>query len=315
MTLTADAGAHRASPLTTVYRPAHPLDLRRTVGVLMRGPKDPTMLVDGTTLWRASRTPQGVATLALRSVAGEIHASAWGAGAQWALEQLPALCGAHDDATGFDLSRHPELAEIARRTAGTRLTRTDLVFDALASAVIEQKVTSFQAFGAWRVLVARFGERAPGPTPRPMSAPPTIDGWRGIPSWAWHRAGVEPPQARSIVSAATRGQRIADAVMAAPTGPERDRILTSLPGIGAWTSSETRIRALGDPDAVSVGDYHLAHQVGFALTGSRVDDDRMLELLAPWTGHRQRVIRLILAGGPREPRRGPRLAPQDHRGH
>ena len=326
MTLTADAAttatAHaevtQPEPLQTTYRPAHRLNLFRTVGVLMRGPKDPAMLVDGSTLWRAARTPSGVATLALRQSSHGVHATAWGPGAGWVLTQLPRLCGADDDATGFDAATlsaagHPLLADVARRTAGTRLTRTDLVFDALASAVIEQKVTSYQAFGAWRVLITRFGERAPGPTPRPMFAPPTIEGWRRIPSWAWHRAGVEPPQSRAIVRAADRGQRIADAVLAAPTGTDRDRVLTSLPGVGTWTAAETRVRALGDPDAVSVGDYHLAHQVGFALTGARVDDDGMLELLAPWTGHRQRVIRLILASGLIEPRRGPRLAPEDHR--
>lgn len=316
MTTTADATTAATpsnSPLHTVYRPTRPLNLFRTVGVLVRGPKDPTMLIDGSTLWRAARTPEGVATLALRSAAGDVHATAWGPGADWALEQLPDLCGARDDETGFDVSGHPLLTEVARRTAGARLARTDLVFDALASAIIEQKVTSLQAFGAWRTLVTRFGERAPGPTPRPMFSPPSIDSWRLIPSWAWHQAGVEPPQSRAIVRTAERGQRVADAVVAAPTGTDRERILTSLPGIGAWTSAETRIRALGDPDAVSVGDYHLAHEVGFALTGSRTDDDGMLELLAPWSGHRQRVIRLILAGGPREARRGPRLAPEDHR--
>ncbi|MGO1849549.1 DNA-3-methyladenine glycosylase family protein [Microbacterium sp.] len=316
MTLTADAAASataRTEPLHTVYRPAHPLQLFRTVGMLMRGPKDPTMLIDGATLWRAAQTPEGVATLALRQSTEGVRVTAWGPGAEWALTQLPALCGADDDATGFDVSEHPLLSAVARRMAGVRLTRTDLVFDALASAAIEQKVTSYQAFGAWRVLITRFGERAPGPTPRPMFAPPPIDGWRRIPSWAWHRAGVEPPQSRAIVRAAERGGRIADAVLRAGSGPDRDRVLTSLAGIGVWTASETRIRALGDPDAVSVGDYHLAHQVGYALTGSRVDDDGMLELLAPWTGHRQRVIRLILASGAQEPRRGPRLAPEDHR--
>lgn len=302
-----------ARPLQSTYRPPHPLHLFRTVGALMRGPKDPTMLVDGSTLWRAARTPAGTVTLALRQSADGIHATAWGPGAGWALDQLPALCGADDDASGFDAARHPLIAEIARRNPGLRLTRTDLVFDALVSAALEQKVTSLQAFGAWRALVSRFGERAPGPTPRPMYAPPTIDGWRRIPSWAWHRAGVEPPQSRAIVRAAERGERIAAAVLAAETGAERERILTSLPGIGPWTSAETRIRALGDPDAVSVGDYHLAHQVGFALTGSRTDDDGMLALLEPWAGQRQRVIRLLLVGGAAEPRRGPRLAPEDHR--
>ena len=145
-----------------------------------------------------------------------------------------------------------------------------------------------------------------------MHAAPPPETWRSIPSWAWHRAGVEPPQSKTIVASAARGDRIEHAVLRAEDGAARDRVLTSLPGIGAWTSAETRIRSLGDPDAVSVGDYHLAHQVGYALTGHRTDDDGMLELLEPFAGHRQRVIRLIYAGASMEPRRGPRVPPDDH---
>ncbi|MCK2035775.1 DNA-3-methyladenine glycosylase 2 family protein [Microbacterium sp. SSW1-49] len=317
MTLTADAGAADTAiaepPRETVYRPAHPVDLLATVGMLRRGRTDPTTVIDGPVIWRALRTPAGVATLALRSASGEIRASAWGPGAEVALSRVPRLCGADDDAEGFDASLHPLIAESARRHPGLRLTRTDEVFDALACAIIEQKVTGMQAFGAWRALVSRFGERAPGPTPRPMHAAPPSSVWRGIPSWAWHRAGVEPPQSKTIVRAAMRGDSIERAVHAAPTGAARDRVLTSLPGVGVWTSAETRIRALGDPDAVSVGDYHLAHEVGHALAGKRTDDDGMIELLAPWSGHRQRVIRFIVASGVHEQRRGPRLAPEDHR--
>lgn len=299
----------------TVYRPPHPLDLRRTVGMLRRGGNDPTTIIDGTVIWRAMRTPHGPTTLAVRMSGDEVRASAWGPGTEHALDSVPALCGAHDDSGDFDPALHPLIAESARRHPGLRLTRTDEVFDALACAILEQKVTGMQAFGAWRWLVSRFGTRAPGPTPRPMFAAPSPEQWFRIPSWAWHRAGVEPPQSRTIVRAAERGDRIARAVGAAVTGADRDRVLTSLPGVGVWTSAETRIRALGDPDAVSVGDYHLAHQVGYALTGKRTDDDGMVELLAPWAGQRQRVVRLIHASGVQEPRRGPRLAPEDHRGH
>lgn len=302
-------------PRETEYRPRHPLDLARTVLYQRRGGGDPTMTVAGSVIWRASRTPAGVATLALREThPGVIRGAAWGPGADWALTQLPALCGAFDDLGGFDAARHPLIGEAHRRSPGLRLSRTDLVFDALASSIFEQKVTGMQAFGAWRRIVTWFGERAPGPTPRPMFAPPSIDGWRHVPSWAWHRAGLEPPQARTVVEAARRGTSIVRAVEAAPDGPERDRVLMSLRGVGVWTAAETRIRALGDADAVSVGDYHLAHEVGYALTGRRVDDDGMLELLAPWAGHRQRVIRLLgTSGAPREPRRGARLHPEDHR--
>ncbi|MFD5213570.1 DNA-3-methyladenine glycosylase family protein [Microbacterium sp. NPDC058345] len=314
MTLIADA-AQRDVPHAreSVYRPRHPLDLMATVGMLRRGGTDPTMVVDGGRIWVALRTPAGIATLCLRGAADGVHATAWGPGASEALDTVPRLCGSDDDATGFDVSSHPQLAEVSRRNPGIRLTRTDRVFDALACAILEQKVTSMQAFGAWRHIVSRYGERAPGPTPRPMFAAPSHEVWRTVPSWVWHRASVEPPQSRTLVRAAMRGASIERAARAASDGEARERVFTSLPGVGPWTSAETRIRALGDPDAVSVGDFHLAHEVGYALTGSRTDDDGMLELLAPWAGHRQRIIRLIFASGVREPRRGARLAPEDHR--
>ncbi|QIG41208.1 DNA-3-methyladenine glycosylase 2 family protein [Microbacterium sp. 4R-513] len=300
--------------METEYRPTHPLDLRRTVLYQRRGAGDPTMTTDAAVIWRASRTPDGVATLALRETSpGVVKGAAWGPGAGWALAQLPALCGAGDDPTGFDAARHPLIADAHHLNPGLRLSRTDLFFDALASAIFEQKVTGMQAFGAWRRIVSWFGVRAPGPTPRPMFAPPTVEEWRRIPSWAWHRAGLEPPQSRAVVECARRGESLLRVIAEAPDGDAHERILTSLRGVGPWTSAETRIRAFGDADAVSVGDYHLAHEVGFALTGARTDDDGMLELLAPWKGHRQRVIRLIGASGVREARRGPRLHPEDHR--
>src|SRR5690606_7223264 len=134
----------------------------------------------------AVRTPVGPATLALRARSGEVHATAWGAGAEHALDAVPRLCGAEDADTGIDASGHTVVAESARRNQGLRLARTDAVFDALAGAVLEQKVTSLQAFSAWRVLVTRFGARAPGPSPRALFVPPSPEGWRAIPSWAWH---------------------------------------------------------------------------------------------------------------------------------
>jgi 3-methyladenine DNA glycosylase/8-oxoguanine DNA glycosylase len=61
-----------------------------------------------------------------------------------------------------------------------------------------------------------------------------------------------------------------------------------------WTSAEARQRAAGDPDAVSVGDYHLKNVVGWALAGKdRSTDEEMLTLLEPFKGHRHRAARLI----------------------
>jgi 3-methyladenine DNA glycosylase/8-oxoguanine DNA glycosylase len=91
------------------------------------------------------------------------------------------------------------------------------------------------------------------------------------------------------------------------------RRLRTIPGIGVWTAHEVVQRSHGDPDSVSVGDFHVAKRVGWALTGERVDDDGMLELLAPWAGHRQRVVRLIEAAGIGYERHGPRMTIVDNR--
>jgi 3-methyladenine DNA glycosylase/8-oxoguanine DNA glycosylase len=87
------------------------------------------------------------------------------------------------------------------------------------------------------------------------------------------------------------------------------RRLTSVPGIGPWTAAEVGVRALGDVDAVSVGDFHLPNLVAFALAGEpRGTDARMLALLEPYRGQRARVVRLLELSGVRAPRYGPRLS-------
>ncbi len=98
-------------------------------------------------------------------------------------------------------------------------------------------------------------------------------------------------------------------------GPDVHARLRTVSGVGIWTAAETSQRAHGDADEVSVGDYHLHDIVGWALVGEPVDDDGMLELLEPWRGHRQRVVRIILASGFRKPRFGPKMTIQDHRRH
>lgn len=260
-------------------------------------------------LWRASRTPAGIATLAVRPRDGVADVTAWGPGAEWAADQAPRLWGCDDDTDGFDPSLHPVVEGAHRAYPALRLGATDLVLDALVGAIFEQKITGLQAFGGWSRIVRRHGERAPGPTPRPMFAPP--ERWERIPSWSWHTAGVEPSASATITRAAARRSSLERALSAASSA-DRDRILQSFRGIGPWTSAEARLRAYGDPDAVSVGDAHLSHEVGMALVGERVDDAAMEELLAPWRGHRQRVIRLIRLHVP-ERRRGARLHPEDHR--
>ncbi|WP_225755599.1 DNA-3-methyladenine glycosylase [Actinotalea sp. Marseille-Q4924] len=299
--------------LATTLTLSAPTDVRRTVSPLRRGFRDPAFqqTTDGA-FWRTTRVPSGPATVRIRQVGPcDVEVAAWGAGADDALAGVPAALGALDDCSGFD-PPHGLVRDAHRRLAHVRIGRTGLVLEALVPAILEQRVITKTAHDAWRHLLVRHGEPAPGPAPDGMRVPPSADGWAQVPVWDFHRAGVDPQRARTVLAAARVAGRLQEVVDREP-GEVHRRLLT-VPGIGPWTVAETVQRALGDPDAVSVGDYHLAGQVGWALAGEKVDDDGMLALLEPYRGHRYRAIRyLLLSGLARVPRRGPRLAVEDHR--
>ncbi|MFD0685344.1 DNA-3-methyladenine glycosylase family protein [Actinomadura fibrosa] len=292
-----------APVLRREWRPPWPLSLRDVLVPHRRGPHDPAFRIDRDgAIWRTSHTPCGPGTIRLRAAAGAVDAHAWGPGAEWLLDGVPDLLGAGDAPEGFE-ARHDIVREQVRRRPGLRIGRTNRVFEALVPAVMEQKVLSEEAWRAWGYLLRRFGEPAPGAPEMRVPPPPAV--WIRIPSWEWHRSGLEAVRARTIIGAARAAGRLEE--------DPSERRLRSLPGIGVWTAAEVRQRAAGDADAVSVGDYHLPGIVGWALIGRKVDDDGMLELLEPYAGHRHRVIRLLESSGARPPRRGPRLAVRDYR--
>lgn len=312
----APAGASVTEPLTSVWAPGFPVDLHRTLLPLRRGGLDPTYRVDADGLWRTCLTPQGSVTLLLTMQSrGEVRANAWGAGAEWAFAQLPELLGAGDDWSDLDCSQLPLLDRTRRAFPGMRIPRTTLVFESLAPAVLEQRVVGADARRSWFELVTTFGTAAPGPAPDGMRVCPPAREWGRIPSWEWHRAGVDPGRAATIAAAVRVEPGLQRTVARGRGGPFAVSALRTVPGIGHWTAAETVQRAHGDPDTVSVGDYHLAALVGWALIGKPVDDDGMLELLEPWSGQRHRVIRLIESSGFRKPKFGPRSPRVNHRGH
>ncbi|MER7001059.1 DNA-3-methyladenine glycosylase 2 family protein [Streptomyces sp. NPDC000410] len=291
------------------YAPPGPLDLGLVLGPLRRGPADPTFRTtpDGD-VWRATRTPAGPGTLRVTARDGAVHAEAWGPGAEWLLEQLPALLGDSDDPAAFE-PRHRLLAETHRRRPGLRLTRTGLVMESLIPSILEQKVTTDEAYRAWRLLVRKYGEPAPGPSagaPERMYVMPDARTWALIPSWEWHRSGVDNKRASTILRAARVARRLEEAAAMEPE--QAQQRLELIPGIGPWTSAETVQRSNGAPDTVTTGDLHLPGIVGYALAGDRdTDDAAMLALLEPYAGQRHRAARLILLSGRTPPRRKPKM--------
>jgi len=282
----------------------HPADLRRTLALVGHGRTDPTIRSAADGIWRATRTPDGPGTirLAVEPDGRTVSVHTWGPGSAWLRARAPAMCGALDSLDGFEPWRHPVVAKLAHRMPGMRLCRTERVLDALVPAILEQKVPGREARRAWAGLVRGFGEAAPGPVD--LLVAPTPSRLRTITIATWHRLGVERKRAETIRRVATVAHRLETAT----DRVELARRMLAVPGVGPWTAAEVAVVALGDPDAVSVGDYHLPHAVAWTLAGEpRGDDQRMLELLAPFAGHRGRVVRLIEAGGTMAPRYGPRL--------
>jgi 3-methyladenine DNA glycosylase/8-oxoguanine DNA glycosylase len=296
-----------------VWRPPWPCPVGAVLRQQRRGGGDPTYRIQGdgpgARHWRGIRTPAGPVTLMVQALPrlGEVVAEAWGPGADWALGQVPALLGADDDPSGFE-PRHPVLADLHRRHPHWRLGRTDRVFEALVPSIVEQKVTGKEAFAGFRSLVHFHGERAPGPgREQKLWLQPTAEVLRMIPSWEWLRLHVDPARSRTIVQAARVGSSL-DRL----TPGDADTKLRTMPGVGVWTSAEVRQRALGDPDAVSFGDYHLANWVGWALVGHDITDEEMGELLEPYRPQRGRAAAMAMAGGRSRPRRGPRMSVPTH---
>jgi 3-methyladenine DNA glycosylase/8-oxoguanine DNA glycosylase len=292
-----------------VWRPAYLLDMVAVLSPLRRGAGDPAFQVaaDGS-VWMAANTPSGPGTLHVRRSSGEVRAEAWGEGADFLLDGLPALLGADDDDSDF-VAHHDVVAEVRRRMPGLRLGASGRVWDVLVPAILEQKVTGIEARRSWRELCRRFGTNAPGPMR--LTVPPTPRVMMSLQDWDWHRAGVDHSRRRAIIAAAQVAGRLERAVSL--KGAEGRALLRKVPGIGVWTAAEVAQRAWGDPDAVSFGDFHIPAIVGYALLGRKLDDEGMFEVLAPYSPHRQRAVRYLEAAGFSRPRFGPRLSPRDYR--
>ena len=286
-------------------RTRHPVDVRLSLGPLrLGGRRDPCVRVDGEGVWRATRTAGGVATLHIRNEGScRVTARAWGSGATLVLDQVPALLGA-DERPEPLVPGHRLVTELDRSYPGLRFGASGCVFECLVPVVLAQKVQGSAASAAWASMVRAVSEPAPGPVP--LFLPPDPARLAATPSWAFHRWGVEHRRTETIKVAAGYARRLAEAA-ALPLEAARRR-LGALPGVGPWTVNEVARVALGDADAVSVGDFWVKHHVCWALAGeARGTDERMLELLEPWRGQRGRVCRLIELGGPKLPRFGPRL--------
>jgi endonuclease III len=289
-------------PQRTISTP-FPIDVAKTLFPLCRGAGDPTMRVGFADAYRAMRTPEGPATVRIRSIGYDVLANAWGPGSSWALDSVPGLIGALDDDTGFE-PQHHVIDELWRRHRGVRITRSGAVMHALIPAILEQKVTGIEARRAYRAMVLATSDPAPGELG--LYLPPDPARLAETPYFAFHPWGVERRRAETVRAACQQASRLEAGTTL--TLDQANARLLAIRGVGPWTAAEVARTALGDADAISVGDFHLPNTVCWALAREpRGTDERMLELLEPYRGHRGRVQALLDAGNISAPAFGPRM--------
>jgi 3-methyladenine DNA glycosylase/8-oxoguanine DNA glycosylase len=301
--------------LSRTFTPPHPTDLRATLSPLWRGRRDRAMWFGRTPtegVWRATHTPTGPGTQHLSQYGDDITVRACGPGAEWLIDHAPVIVGANDNDGGFtiDRTRHELLYRTWKLHRGVRVTCTHAVWEILFRVIIEQKVTGKEARDSFIALQRVLGKPAPtAPGVPALTLPPSPVDVANAPGHVFMAANVERKRADTIKQAASYAHRLDQASPLALA--EAYRRLAAIPGIGVWTINEVGVIALGDCDAVSVGDYHLKNWVSWALAGEpRGTDDRMVELLEPYRPHRARMMRIIGLAGLKAPRYGPRLTIQ-----
>lgn len=261
------------------------------------------MRIEDGTVWRATHTPDGPATLRVTTGGAQASAEAWGPGASWVLERAPDFCGATDEPVDFD-PQPAWLAEVCRRHAHARLGKALRVFDIAASYVLQQRVRFVDAAASWRRVVARVGAPAPGPAELLLPATPAQ--WRALTPAELAACDIDPQRIRCLHSTALHARKL-EALLEQPLDHAR-ALLPKLPGFGPWTANMVLAMGLADPDAVFVGDAHMPNLIAWALAKEpRATDARMLELLEPYRPNRYRVTRMLYAAGYRAQRFGPRF--------
>jgi hypothetical protein len=262
---------------------------------------DPTHASRPDSVRYACRTPAGPASVRVRSGTGRVTVEAWGPGSGWVTARAGSIAGQHDDPRGLRFG-DARLDELNRRHPGLRHGAHGCVVDALLGRTLGQRVLAVEAGRSWAALCRELGDDAPGPLG--LRLPPDHERVADTPSWWFHQHGVERARARTLVTIARNAHRLAE-VVDLPL-PEAYGRMRAVPGIGPWTANGVARTALGDPDAIVVGDFWISHAVCSWFTGRpRGSDEEMLALVEGWAGQRGRIERLIHLSGHRVPRFGP----------
>ncbi|QMV24252.1 helix-turn-helix domain-containing protein [Streptomyces sp. SCUT-3] len=206
-----------------------------------------------------------------------------------------------DEALGAD----PLLAPLVAARPGLRVPGHVDGFELAVRAVLGQQVTVKGARTLAGRLVERLGKPLDAPAGTltrlfPAAEAVAADDLEGI--------GLTGARARALRALAGA---VADGRLVLDPGADREeaaRGLLALPGVGPWTASYVAMRALGDPDAMPLGDLVLRKSLGaLGAPDTAAALAAAAERWRPWRAYAAGHLWALAAddGAPAGPRTGP----------
>jgi 3-methyladenine DNA glycosylase/8-oxoguanine DNA glycosylase len=271
-----------------------PVHFSRTFSLQRLGPYDPTADA-GKDHFRKAFFYRGEAAAVEFLRAGDsLAVQAYGKFAEPLLEET--LHGLNqDDRYSSFATEDSGVWRLHRSLPGLRLLRMPWLYDITCSAILQQRIRTVDAMRDWRRIAQRWGgEISLGPLN--LRTFPSAQMLAQVAQFELQALGIDAQRARTLLKFAQES-RFAP-LRTTMNFAELRRHLERIPGIGPWTTESVMGYGAGDPDAAIPGDLHLPHLVCYALAGEPVgSDERMMELLEPFRGHRFRIIRLLYASG------------------
>jgi 3-methyladenine DNA glycosylase/8-oxoguanine DNA glycosylase len=274
---------------TVAKIPIFPVHFARTFSLQKLGAYDPTAESSKDHFRKALVFSGEPSTVEFRRLDDGLELRAYGPAAANLLDE--ALVGlAQDDLYHSFTTPDTGILRLHRSQPGLRLLRVPWLYDMTCSAILQQKIRTIDAVRDWRRIAQKFGL----PAPLGLRTFPPADVLAHVPGFELLNLGIDPQRSRTLLKFAQESRFLP--LRTAMTFAELRQHLRRIPGIGPWTTESVLGYGAGDADAAIPGDLHLPHLVCYALAGEQPgSDERMMELLEPFRGHRFRIIRLLYA--------------------
>lgn len=193
--------------------------------------------------------------------------------------------------------RDPILGAIVRRRSGIRLPQLLDPFEGLTRAILGQQVSVAGASTITDRLVRLFARPVPGARAASFLAFPTPADVADAGMDRLREIGLTRARAATLAGAA---RCIADGALDLEalrllSADEAETALQGLPGIGPWTASYVRMRALGDRDAFPAADLGVIKALAAAGVERRAIP-AVAERWRPWRGYATLHLWASLAG-------------------